>query len=170
MENIKPTIRKATLDDIPIIQSIANVAFPDTYKDIITPEQCDYMMDMMYSTKNLNKQMTEEHHTYLICFIEGKPVGYVSVQPIGKDTFDLQKIYVLPDMQRHHIGKFLFERAVALIRELHPEPCLMELHVNRYNKAMGFYEHMGMKKLREGDYDIGNGFYMNDYIMGLDLK
>lgn len=163
-------IRKATLDDIPVIQSIANVAFPETYKDIITPEQCSYMMDMMYSTINLKKQMTEEHHTYLICSLNDKPVGYVSVQPIDKDIFDLQKIYVLPDMQHHHIGKFLFEHAIALIRELHPEPCLMELHVNRYNKALGFYKHMGMTKLREGDYPIGNGYYMNDYIMGLRLE
>lgn len=164
------TIRKATLADIPVIQGIADVAFPDTYKDIITPEQCDYMMDMMYSTLSLTRQMTGEHHTYLLCCNDNKPVGYVSVQPIGKDVFDLQKIYVLPEMQHHHIGKFLFENAVKLIREMHPEPCRMELHVNRYNKALGFYEHMGMTKLREGDYDIGNGFYMNDYIMGLELS
>ena len=26
-----------------------------------------------------------------------------------------------------------------------------------------------MKKLREGDFPIGNGYYMNDYIMGLEL-
>lgn len=175
----KITIRKATLDDIPVIQSIAKIAFPETYKDIITPEQCSYMMDMMYSTVNLTKQMTEEHHTYLICSLEDKPVGYVSVQPLspseleeadkGKDVFDLQKIYVLPSEQHHHIGRFLFENAVKFIREIHPAPCLMELHVNRYNKALGFYEHMGMKKLREGDYPIGNGYYMNDYIMGLNL-
>lgn len=164
------TIRKATFADIPIIQGIADVAFPDTYKDIITPEQCDYMMDMMYSTVSLTRQMTKEQHTYLICSLDNKPVGYVSVQPIGEDVFDLQKIYVLPEVQHHHIGKYLFENAVKLIREMHPAPCRMELHVNRYNKALGFYEHMGMTKLREGDYDIGNGFYMNDYIMGLDIK
>jgi len=45
----------------------------------------------------------------------------------------------------------------------------MELNVNRNNKALHFYEHKGMKKLREGDFPIGNGYYMNDYIMGLEL-
>ena len=45
----------------------------------------------------------------------------------------------------------------------------MELNVNRNNKALQFYEHMGMRKLREGDFPIGNGYYMNDYIMGLDI-
>ena len=46
----------------------------------------------------------------------------------------------------------------------------MELNVNRNNPALGFYEHMGMKKVREGDFPIGNGYYMNDYIMGLDIN
>ena len=45
----------------------------------------------------------------------------------------------------------------------------MELNVNRNNKALQFYAHMGRRKLREGDFPIGNGYYMNDYIMGLEI-
>lgn len=37
------------------------------------------------------------------------------------------------------------------------------------HKAVKFYERMGMRKLREGDFEIGGGFYMNDYIMGLEI-
>lgn len=43
------TIYQATLKDIPIIQEIARVTFPVTYRDIITPEQKDFMMEMMYA-------------------------------------------------------------------------------------------------------------------------
>jgi len=32
-----------------------------------------------------------------------------------------------------------------------------------------FYEKMGMQKVDEGDFHIGNGYYMNDYIMGLEI-
>ena len=60
-------------------------------------------------------------------------------------------------------------KAVKYIKEIHPEPCMLELNVNRNNKALHFYEHMGMKKLREGDFPIGNGYYMNDYIMGKEI-
>ena len=45
----------------------------------------------------------------------------------------------------------------------------MELNVNRNNKALDFYYRMGMRKDRQGDFDIGNGFFMNDYIMVLDI-
>ena len=46
----------------------------------------------------------------------------------------------------------------------------MALTLNRRNPALHFYERMGMRCLREGDFPIGGGFYMNDYIMGLDIE
>ena len=147
------TIRKATLEDIPLINKLAWEAFPATYKDILTPEQIVYMMDWMYSPENLHKQMTEEGHIYYIAFRENEGAGYVSIQPEGEGLFHLQKIYVLPQYQKH----------------LHPSPCRMELNVNRENPALGFYQHMGMEKAREEDTHIGNGFYMNDYIMGINI-
>ena len=168
------TVRTATLDDCQLIHELASIIFPETYKEILSPEQLDYMMDWMYSLENLHKQMTEEGHVYQIGYQDDRPIGYVSVQPQGKneegvDTFHLQKIYVLPSEQGTGAGKFLFEQAVRYIKEVHPGPCLMELNVNRYNKAVTFYEHLGMRKLRQGDFHIGHGYYMNDYIMGLDL-
>jgi len=162
-------IRKANLKDCPAIQEVAKVAFPATYKDILTPEQLDYMMEWMYSTENLYKQMEQEGHIYHIAYHGNKPVGYVSVQSQGKDLFHLQKIYVLPSCQGLGLGKVLFEQAIKTIKAIHPSPCVMELNVNRNNKALFFYEKMGMRKAREGDFPIGNGFYMNDYIMTIDI-
>lgn len=113
--------------------------------------------------------MLAEGHLYYIAYKEGEPVGYVSIQPEGEHTFHLQKIYVLPSCQGCHIGKRLFEKAIQVIKEIHPGPCQMRLNVNRNNKAVTFYERLGMKKVAQGDFPIGNGYYMNDYIMGLDI-
>lgn len=163
------TIRKATVDDCELIHKMAKEVFPATYNEILSPEQLDYMMDWMYAPRNILKQMEEERHIYFIAYKDGEICGYVSVQQQEKDVFHLQKIYVLPHFQGTHCGSFLFKEAIRYIKEVHPEPCLMELNVNRNNKALQFYEHMGMRKLREGDFPIGNGYYMNDYIMGLDI-
>ena len=159
------TIRKATLNDIPTIRTMAEKVFPDTYQTIITREQCEYMMDMMYSEASLRHQMTVEHHTYLLLFVDDKPAGYVSVQPIEADRYELQKIYVLPLYQYQHLGTQLFDAAVAFVKEQHPEPCTLFLHVNRHNRAKHFYSRQGMKVTSQGDFSIGKGFFMNDYIM-----
>lgn len=163
------TIRKADTADIGLINKLAWQVFPATYKDILTKEQSDYMMEWMYSPESLRKQMEEEGHIYYIAYEECEPAGYVSIQPEGKNLYHLQKIYVLPYFQKYGLGKQLFRQAIAAIKELHPGPCRMELNVNRNNPSLGFYEHMGMKKVREGDFPIGNGYYMNDYIMGIDI-
>ena len=163
------TIRKATLEDIDIIRSLASVVFPHTYKEILSPEQLEYMMDWMYSAESLKKQMTEDGHIYYLAYRDDEPAGYLSIQPEGEHTFHLQKIYVLPSFQGMKLGKQLFEQAIKAIKELHPAPCQMRLNVNRHNKALTFYQKMGMTKVDEGDFPIGHGYYMNDYIMGLDI-
>ena len=162
------TIRKATTKDIALIHQMAWVVFPHTYHIILNPEQIDYMMEWMYSEKSLQKQMEEDGHIYYLAFKDDEPAGYLSIQPEGEHVFHLQKIYVLPSFQGMNLGKLLFEQAIKAIKELHPAPCQMRLNVNRQNKALTFYEKMGMTKVDEGDFPIGNGFYMNDYIMGLD--
>lgn len=159
------TIRIATTKDIPLIRQLAEQVFPETYKNIITPEQCRYMMEMMYSEESLRRQMTKEGHVYQLLSVDGEAAGYVSVQPIESDLYELQKIYVLPRFQGRHLGRTLFDAAVALVKKLHPEPCRIFLHVNRYNKAKTFYEHLGLKVTKQGDYNIGHGYFMNDYIM-----
>ena len=157
------TTRKATTADISLINELATEAFPYTYREILTPEQIDYMMDWMYSPESLRRQMEEEGHHYYLIYKDGQAAGYVSIQQEGDDLFHLQKIYVLPAFWKDGLGRRLFEVAVNAIRDLHPTPCRMELNVNRHN------EHMGMQKVHEGDFPIGNGFYMNDYIMGMDI-
>ena len=162
------TIRDASERDIDLIRRLAGEAFPATYRELLTPGQLDYMMEWMYSEASLRRQLAEGHH-YFIAETDGEPCGYVSVERQGERLFHLQKIYVLPRFQGCGAGAFLFRTAVAHVRALQPEACRMELNVNRGNRALHFYEHMGMRRLREGDFPIGNGFYMNDYIMGLDL-
>lgn len=163
------TIRKATAADCALINKLAWEVFPATYKEILSDDQMAYMMNWMYAPENVRKQMEEEGHVYFIAYKESEPAGYVSVQQQDTDVFHLQKIYVLPSFQGAHLGSQLFDQAVKYIKEIHPSPCLMELNVNRNNKALHFYERKGMKKLREGDFPIGNGYYMNDYIMGLHI-
>ena len=163
-------IRKATIADIPLINRLAWIVFPHTYKELLSLGQIDFMMDWMYSEKNLHKQMTEDGHIYYLAFQGEEPAGYLSIQPEDEHVYHLQKIYVLPSFQGKKLGKQLFQQAIDAIKELHPAPCQMRLNVNRYNtKAVEFYQRMGMKKIFEGDFDIGHGYLMTDYIMALDI-
>lgn len=167
-------IRKARKDDLLTIQDMAQVVFRQTYKDILSPEQMEYMIEMMYSMPNLLQQLADGHH-YYIAWEDDIPCGYVSVQyegddPEGISIFHLHKIYVMPASQGHGTGLLLFETVLKHVRDsIDGKPARIELNVNKHNKAVGFYRHLGMRILLEEDFPIGNGFYKTDYIMGLDL-
>jgi ribosomal protein S18 acetylase RimI-like enzyme len=167
-------IRKAGVADIALIGQLADVCFRQTYRDILSAEQLEYMMDWMYSAESLRRQMTEEGHVYFLAELDGEAVGYVSVQPEGTaedglPLWHLQKIYVLPDCQAGGVGKRMFRHALDYVRLQTGGPCRVELNVNRNNPAVGFYEHLGMRRMRQGDFPIGQGYYMNDYIMGIEV-
>ena len=165
------TIITAGVENIMQIHDMAEIVFRHTYRDILSTEQMEYMMEWMYSPTNLQKQFAEGH-VYFIALCDGIPCGYLSVQPdgmteSGRLLYHLQKIYVIPSEQGYGLGRLLFEKAVSHIRsESSGRPAALELNVNRNNPAIGFYHHLGLKILRQGDFHIGNGFYMNDYIMG----
>ena len=168
-------IRRASADDIPLIRSLADVCFRDTYKDILSAGQMEYMMDWMYSETSLHRQMEKDGHVYFIAERDDMPCAYVSVQPLGLQDdgaylFELQKVYVLPDFKGQGLGRALYGHICSFVRRAASGwPCRIELHVNRYNNAVDFYKHLGLEILREGDFPIGHGYFMNDYIMGATL-
>ena len=168
-------IKKAAEENLKTIHDMAQVVFRHTYKEILSPEQMEYMMDMMYSMPNLKLQL-QEGHCYYIAYSNQMPCGYVSVQYEGPDSegvevFHLHKIYVMPDIQGKGVGLRLFETATDHVRDaMSGQYARIELNVNKYNKAVDFYRHLGMRVLLEEDFPIGNGFYKTDYIMGLDVE
>jgi len=156
----------ASKNDIPAIQDVANKTWSVTYGSILSKEQLDYMFDMMYSEKSLTQQF-DEGQTFYIAYENGVPCGYVSVEKQSDEIFHLQKLYVEPQKQGTGLGKILINKIFEHAKEHSstPENCFVELNVNRNNKALQFYQHMGMHIDRTVDVPIGEGFFMNDYIM-----
>ena len=163
-------IKQATTNNIGLIREIAEKTWFDTYREILSSEQMDYMFEMMYSVDSIKRQMTELNHVYFIAWLQDKPLGYVSVEQQNDTLFHLQKLYIIPEGQGKGLGKILINKAFEFAREhAKGEACALELNMNRANKALFFYQKMGMHISDQGDFDIGNGYFMNDYILRIDL-
>lgn len=167
-------IRPAGKNELQTIHDMAEVVFRDTYRTILSPEQMEYMMEWMYSLPNLENQV-DRGHVYYIAWDGDEPLGYVSVRKDsvdadGIEVWHLEKIYVMPLAQGTGLGLMLLEKAKQHVRDNKPgHKARIELNVNRNNPAVGFYRKQGLTILRQGDFPIGNGFYMNDYIMGIEV-
>lgn len=75
---------------------------------------------------------------------------------------------MLPEQQGLGTGKMLLEYVINKAKGAGAS--LLELNVNRNNKAKSFYEKNGFIVFRQEDIDIDNGYFMNDYVMRLELR
>ncbi len=156
------TIRHTTTADIPLIRELTFNVWPQTYRSILTSEQIDYMLEMMYSPSSLEKQM-QDGCIFIIVYNDEEPVGFASYQLLDNNVAKLHKIYVLPSQQGKGTGNYLLDYIIKGVKEL--GTASLQLQVNRNNKAKAFYEKKGFVVIQETDFDIGNGYYMNDYVM-----
>jgi ribosomal protein S18 acetylase RimI-like enzyme len=161
-------IRALKQDELLIVHEIAHATWPDTFKDILTQEQIQYMLNWMYNLKHLENQFNQGHQFY-IAELEEMPVGFIGIEPNHpeKGLTKIHKIYILPNKQGLGIGKKLIEYVKELSIQSEMEGLL--LNVNRYNKAVDFYKAIGFNILFEENIDIGNGYLMEDFVMKLEL-
>lgn len=156
------SIRKATQFDLSVIQDIAYKTWPSTYGNILTPDSLNYMLGYFYSLDALKDQM-QKGQEFFIAELNNAAIGFASISKYEKETYKLNKLYVLPNIQKSGAGKALMDHVTEIIRSHEAKQLI--LNVNRNNPAKGFYERLGFTILKEEDVDLGNGVIQEDYVM-----
>ena len=159
-------IRNAGTEDIALIRELTWQVWPQTYAPILSQEQINYMLNMMYSETSLQQQM-EEGAQFIIVYEQDSPVGFASYQAIAPAVYKLHKLYVLPNQQGKGTGRLLINHIINSIKPAGAHA--LQLQVNRNNTAKLFYEKLGFATIKEVKLDIGNGYVMDDYIMELKI-
>lgn len=155
------SISKASPADCSIIAQLAETIWKKHYPDIITMEQIEYMLQLMYSESALKTQMSEGQDFYLLKK-DDKTIGYISFTNKGDGEYFLHKFYMDSEKQGEGYGtEFLQEMISKLDR-----PVIIRLTVNRQNfKSINFYFKNGFVIEKVADFDIGGGYIMNDFLM-----
>ena len=164
MDNLK--IEKVGLEAILLIQELTMQVWPQTYANSITEEQIGYMLNMMYSEEALIHQL-QTGNQFIVSFFNNLPVGFASYgKTENPNEYKLHKHYVLTTAQKTGAGKAMLWYVMDEVKKLGCNHLVLQVNYKNKN-AIGFYERMGFLKEQEADFDIGNGYYMNDYVMGI---
>jgi GNAT superfamily N-acetyltransferase len=156
-------LQLANSSDIGVISAMAERIWTAHYTPIIGKEQVEYMLEKMYSAKSLSEQMNAGQ-LFFIAQVDDKPVGYISISKKGESDFFMHKFYMETDQQGKGLGKKIFSALIARF----PELKTMRLQVNRMNfKTINFYFRVGFIIEEAKMFDIGDGFFMDDYVMVL---
>lgn len=151
---------KADEKDIELIAKLARLIWHEYYPDIISVEQINYMLKKMYSPKSLSEQM-QKGDTFYMILINHEPQGFISINTTKENEYFLSKFYIVQTTAAKGKGTRAFKQLLSII-----QPNKITLTVNRQNyKSINFYFKNGFVIERVEDFDIGNGFLMNDFVM-----
>lgn len=159
MQDLK--LISASAKDVDTINRLAILIWNQYYIDIISQNQINYMLDLMYSPKNLSEKIINKNEDFYLIQKQNNYIGFLSVQNKKENSWFLNKFYINQDFASNGIGsKILNELKEMLSVEK------LRLTVNRQNfKSINFYFKNGFKIDHVEDFDIGNGFVMNDFVM-----
>jgi ribosomal protein S18 acetylase RimI-like enzyme len=155
--------RQASREDIAEIQALARRIWDEAYGEILSKEQIDYMLQMMYSEKVITEELLSGTVWDLIV-ADGKPCGYLSYAFAEDNSVKLSKIYIEKDFRRKSITADSLSRVVHYAARNGKD--YVFLTVNKNNKrAIRAYEKNGFAVTASVVTDIGQGFVMDDFIM-----
>lgn len=151
--------------DILEIQKIAHQSWQENYKNIISQEQIEYMLNVMYSKIELQSQFENKNYHYFFIENEGrKRIGIMGFEKDAKpNSTKLHRLYLLKSEKGKSFGKLAIQFLKDWTKE-HGNSRII-LNVNKYNPAKDFYLKMGFTIYEVGIFDIGKGFVMDDYLM-----
>lgn len=148
------------LEQIPIVIDLARQIWYPHYAQIISTEQIDYMLATRYSEESILNGI-QKGEQYFLATANEEAVGYASMLVIDHVVW-LNKLYVLPSCHGKGVGRQLLK---VVLKQAGDNACI-KLQVNRQNiKAINFYFRNGFVIEHAADFGIGNGFYMNDFVM-----
>ena len=162
------TVAAGTAADIASVQRLADEIWHRHYPGIISDEQIDYMLARGYSREALARFVAAADAGLALAKRGGRTLGFAAWYRTGDGQTKLDKLYVLPEHHRAGVGRMLIDHVVAWARAAGCRS--VTLNVNRNNEgAIRAYERCGFAIRERGDYPIGGGFVMEDFIMVCDI-
>ncbi|HQQ93314.1 MAG TPA: GNAT family N-acetyltransferase [Bacteroidia bacterium] len=147
--------------DIPLIADLARLIWRQHYTDIIGENQIAYMLQKMYSSESLLEQISEKQNRFFIIQDGQITLGFISIIQENNTDWFLSKFYINQNFARKGIGSSVFKNILEGL-----DPTRIKLTVNRQNfKAINFYFKLGFRIQSVADFDIGQGYFMNDFVM-----
>ncbi len=149
---------------------MASEIWREAYSATHSQEQIEYMLNLFLSPESITEQIEKEGFIYRLIEHNDTPAGFFGVCPRKEgDTLLLSKLYLFKEFR----GKGLFEASMEEIRQITIREKLpaIRLHVNKHNtRAINAYKKYGFIVVEIKAFDIGNGYFMDDYVMEYALE
>ena len=158
-------IGEVTAENLAEIIHLAELIWWDHFPGIISNEQIEYMLTRGYNEDTIIKEVESGIVCWVTLLNDDELIGFASYgSTVNGEEMQLYKLYIHPRFQRTGCGTTLLQYIQEEATENGYKHLI--LAVNKKNdKAISAYLKNGFVIRESRTTDIGNGFFMDDYIM-----
>ncbi len=96
-------------------------------------------------------RIKEEYIDFLIALIDGKIVGMGAIKDIDKNTAEIKRMRVKPELQNQGIGKMILDKLIVKAKALRYKNLILDV-AEQQKLARHLYESRGFKEYKRGDF------------------
>ena len=162
--------KKVEASDINSVEELANLAaeiIKEHFDPIIGEEQNDYMISKFQTPEAIIEQINDGLSYYFVKNDEGENIGFLAFSP-KEDKMYISKFYLKKEERGKGLSRKMMNYVIAEAKKLGLK--YISLNVNKNNEAIKAYQSLGFEKIGERKKDIGNDFYMDDYVYRYKIK
>lgn len=145
---------------------LATTIVREHFDAIIGKAQNDYMLQKFQTVEAITNQLEQGYQYYFVCE-DGQPIGFLAFYP-REGVLYLSKFYLQKAQRGKGYAKLMLQFVIAHAKNYGLDTIV--LNVNRDNPAVYAYEHLGFVKIGEEKNDIGQGFFMDDFVFAYKIS
>ena len=163
MTVIQPVLNSEQINQTVIL---ARDIWQQHYLSIIGQAQIDYMLDKFQSQQAI-KQQIDSGYLYYLVECEDENLAYLALVPDSSQSrLMISKIYVDQLARGKGLGKAMLEHTRQKAQELGLATVWLTVNIDN-SDSIAWYLKQGFNKVDKVKADIGNGYFMDDYILEL---
>jgi ribosomal protein S18 acetylase RimI-like enzyme len=157
-----------TTNDFKQLEPFAASIWEHHYTPIIGGDQVAFMLDKYQSAEAMFDQFSAGYK-YALVICGGQKAGYFAYDGKAEREVFISKLYIHKDFRRRGLGMRILD---FIAKETQALGCTaMTLSVNKDNSdSIRFYSKYGFQTIKAQKVAIGEGFYMDDYVMSCPVQ
>ena len=157
-----------TSNDFRQLEPFAASIWEQHYTPIIGADQVAFMLNKYQSTQAMFDQFSAGYK-YVVVICGDQKAGYFAYDSKAEKEVFISKLYIHKDFRRRGLGRRILDFIAKEARALGCKA--MTLSVNKDNSnSIQFYIAYGFQTIKAQKVAIGEGFYMDDYVMSYPVE
>ncbi|AGN35015.1 GNAT family N-acetyltransferase [Bacillus paralicheniformis] len=154
-------IKRCTLEDLQKLQEIGCETFNETFKHQNSPENMKAYLEKAFHLTQLEKELSNKASQFFFVYCNNEIAGYLKVntdeaqtEKMGDESLEIERIYIKNEFQKHGLGKYLFNKAMEIAKELNKKKIWLGVWEKNEN-AIVFYKKMGFVQTGAHSFYMG---------------